>query len=97
MQNQSNSLSTFDTQLKTALKPSLNIRNYLYSAKTKTSFKKSCCVAIFCRLNHVNKVLVFWYLILLFSFEASNSEQPSVLQKLQPCTFLQKQPHFVAS
>ena len=36
------------------------------------------------RLNYLNKVLVFWYLILPFSFEASNSERPSLLQKLLP-------------
>ena len=42
------------------------------------------------RLNYLNEVLIFWYLILPFSFEASNSERPSLLQKLLPLRFIEK-------
>ena len=50
--------------------------------------KWNCCATMFCiapnyihhikanRLNYLKKVLVFWYLILPFSFEASSSEWP---------------------
>ena len=41
-------------------------------------------------MNYLSKVLVFWYLILPFSFEASNSERPSLLQKLLPLHFIAK-------
>ena len=39
-------------------------------------------------LNYLYKV--FWYLILPFSFKASNSERPSLLQKLLPLHFIAK-------
>ena len=42
------------------------------------------------RLNYLNKVLVFWYLVLPLSFEALNSEGPSLLQKLLPLHFIAK-------
>ena len=43
------------------------------------------------KLNYLNKVLFFLvFLILPFSFEASNSELPSLLQKLLPLHFIRK-------
>ena len=40
------------------------------------------------RLNYLNKVLVFCYLILPFSFEASHSERPSLLHYIAKTTAL---------
>ena len=42
------------------------------------------------RLDYLNKVLAFWYLIFPFIFEASNSERPSLLQKLLSLRFILK-------
>ena len=42
------------------------------------------------KLNYLNKVSVFWYLILPFSFEDSNSGRPSLLQKLLLLHFIAK-------
>ena len=42
------------------------------------------------RLNYLNNVLAFWYVISRFNFEASNSERPNLLQKLLPLHFVGK-------